>query len=163
VSSIEDVYDKCLETPNPLPSIDQVATLESTLGVSLPPEYRQFLLERNGGTFNRGKFRRLIITFGESGKGDCVDSLYGIGARKASGDLCKEAVLFDDDRPYRLVPIGYTALGVLLLIVTEALGKDKAGQIWIQFPYDEEYWELCDSFNSLFQDHLTIEDAESET
>lgn len=159
MSSIEEVYDKCLEIPNSLPSSEQVATLESTLGVSLPPEYRQFLLERNGGTFNRGKFRRLIISF-EDNKGDCLDSLYGIGARKTCGDLCREAVLFDDDRPCRLVPIGYTALGVLLLIVTEALGQDKAGQIWIQYPYDEEFWELCDSFTSMFEDHLTIEDAE---
>ena len=159
MSSIEEVYDKCLEIPNSLPSSEQVATLESTLGVSLPPEYRQFLLERNGGTFNRGKFRRLIISF-EDNKGDCLDSLYGIGARKTCGDLCREAVLFDDDRPCRLVPIGYTALGVLLLIVTEALGQDKAGQIWVQYPYDEEFWELCDSFTSMFEDHLTIEDAE---
>lgn len=160
MSSIEEVYDKCLETRNSLPSSEQVAMLESTLGVALPPEYRQFLLERNGGTFNRGKFRRLIITF-EDNKGDCLDKLYGIGApSNTCGDLCKEAILFDDYRPCRLVPIGYTALGVLLLIVTEALGKEKAGQIWIQYPGDEEFWELCDSFTSMFQDHLTIEDAE---
>ncbi len=159
MSSIEDVYDKCLETPNSLPSSEQVGSLESTLGVSLPPEYRQFLLERNGGTFNSGKLRRLIITFSENGRGDCLDSLYGIGARKTCGDLCKEAVLFDDDRPCRLVPIGYTAIGVLLLIATEALGKDNAGQIWIQFPYDEDFYKLCDSLTSMFQHHLTIEDA----
>lgn len=154
--TIDDVYNNCLKTPNPLPNAEQLALLELKIGVALPPDYRSFLIERNGGTF-----RGLIIEFGNSGRSDYLIRLHGIDApSNTCGDLVKEAILFDDDRPCRLIPIGYTALGVLLLIVTEALGKDKAGQIWLQFPGDEEFWELCDSFTAMFQDHLTIEDAE---
>jgi hypothetical protein len=57
-----------------------------------------------------------------------------------------------------MLPIGYTAGGTMLLIGTdllsEAEAEDLTGHIFYQFPYYEETWHLCESFDSLLNNYL---------
>jgi hypothetical protein len=100
-----------------LPSERQVAQVERRIGASLPAEYRQFILEFNGGGFADPDIEPPIGQI--NCPLDCLNVLYGIRAVDASNELASEKSLnlFVDNEPISLLPIGYTLMGNLLYLV----------------------------------------------
>lgn len=97
--------------------------VEKRLGVTLPPEYRQFLLTVNGGVPTPDCFE-------VPARGDVMLSvLYGVGSERTALDLEYEQ---EQATQWDPLPPGYLAVGedpggnVLLL---STLGKD-AGRVW---------------------------------
>ena len=102
----------------PLPSEAQVADLERRIKVEFPADYRQFLLDFNGGYFDDPNI--------EAPDSECpqesLDFLFGINASHWEAELGDPTViaLFDgNDRPL-ILPIGDTGLGSFIILRTEA-------------------------------------------
>ena len=105
-----------------MPSEEQVAVLEERLGVTLPENYRQFVLEFNGGYFTEP----IIPANTEGRPEDRLTSLFGIGASHPTSELGNYAdlSLFDDNEPTKLLPIGDTTMGGLIVLVTDPEAED---------------------------------------
>ncbi len=113
---IQSAYDRFCRSRFPLPSEAQLAGLEQRLGIIFPSDYRRFILERNGGYFNDP----LITPVGEGCPLECLDSLWGICASHPTAELGRhrDIALFDDNDPPKIVPIGNTAVGGLIILDT---------------------------------------------
>ena len=102
MTTIEGAYrDFCTER-FPLPTEKQVADLERRIGVSLPEDYRKFILDYNGGYFSEA----MMVPPTEGCPLHDLDSLFGIGATHASSELASEQDLavFDDNYPVEGAP-----------------------------------------------------------
>ena len=106
----------------PLPAEKQIDDLEQRLGIHLPPEYRQFLLEYNGGIFAEPD----IVPPSQDCPLDRLRFLCGIGASHPIAELASPEGLppeiFDGNDPPIILPIGYTLMGNMLLLVTSDEG-----------------------------------------
>ncbi len=114
---IEHTYRRFIEQQFlPLPTQEQIASLERRINVKFPGDYRQFLLEYNGGYFSEPEVR--------TPNGDCPQfalwQLYGIGALHRGAELGRlsSVALFDDNDPPQVVPIGCTGMGSLIVLAT---------------------------------------------
>jgi hypothetical protein len=76
MTTIKNAYDRFAVERFPLPSQPQLSELERRLGVVLPDDYRQFILEFNGGYFKEPE----ITPIGEGCPQDTLEILFGIGA-----------------------------------------------------------------------------------
>lgn len=131
-----------------------VLILEKKLGVTLPVDYREFLLQHNGGRptefLMNGPFGKLAI-----------NDLYGIGKEEGRvGDIATTFEFFDGRIPKGFISIGDNAGGDKVL-----LGTDEAGVNGVFFfdhenepanpniPWEEfpNLYKLADSFNDFLE------------
>lgn len=93
-----------------LPDMQVLAAFEKELGVSLPDEYRQFLLEHNGGTPVPAGFR-------VAGEGmSSVENLYGLNDGPDYQQLQEIGVIYRRRMPPGLLPIGDDPNGNVLCL-----------------------------------------------
>ncbi len=99
-----------------MPTEAQVAELERRIGVKFPHDYRKFVLEFNGGDFSEPE----ITPVGEGCPQDSLEILFGIGASHEEAELGtpERIALFEDNDPPKIVPIGYTGMGGLVILDT---------------------------------------------
>ncbi|MGC1273611.1 MAG: SMI1/KNR4 family protein [Planctomycetaceae bacterium] len=150
MTDIERVYSRYVEQRFPLPTEADVEALETRIGVALPPEYRRFLLEYNGGWF-----RDHDLELPEGVPQDHLECLYGIGANHESAELGQpsDMALFDDNDPPQIVIIGYTSFNFLIIL---GVHPETYGAVFLKtFPTrfsktDEEWFFLNDSLEEFF-------------
>ena len=116
MTTIENAYDRFSGERFPLPSEVQIAELESRIGVRFPEDYRQFVSEFNGGYFKCPE----ITPVGEGCPLETLEVLFGIGASHWEAELARpeDIALFDDNDPPKIVPIGSTGMGGLIILDT---------------------------------------------
>jgi hypothetical protein len=128
-----------------LPSEQQVADLEKRIKASFPPDFRQFILEFNGGVFNEPD----ILPPSDDCPKDRLTLIYGIGASHPSCELGSQAsmLLFDDNDPPPIVPIGYTLMGNLIYLDTD---PDSKGRIGLHKAFSDDSYLLANNIEDLF-------------
>ena len=132
---IDDAYRKFARKRFPLPSEVQLADLERRIEIVFPDDYRQFILE-----FNGGYFREPDITPVGDCPPDALKYLSGIGASHENAELGESSTLdlFDGNVPPKIVPIGGTPMGGLIILDT-APGEGR-GEIYYKQAFGESYW-----------------------
>jgi hypothetical protein len=134
-TKIEDAYRRFSTKRFPLPSETQVEELERSIKVTLPDDYRRFLLEFNGGYFNEPEITPV---------GGCPQPilllLSGIGASHWEAELGLPRTMpsFDDNDPPKILPIGDTAMGNLIILDT-APGEGR-GEIYYKQAYGDFFY-----------------------
>lgn len=125
--SIDAVYSKYAIKRNPLPSEADVGALERKLEIKFPSDYRNFLLNHNGGHFSDPRF----TTKGRPRMKDGLTFLNGIRASHPSEELASDGdlALFDNNDPIEILPIGYTFMGNLIFII---LHRDDFGVVGLK-------------------------------
>jgi hypothetical protein len=136
MTTIENAYDRFSVERFPLPSEAQLAELERRIGVKFPEDYRRFVLEFNGGYFKCPE----ITPVGEGCPLETVRILFGIGASHEEAELGtpEDIALFDDNDPPKIVPIGYTGMGGLIILDT-APGEGQ-GAIFLKKAFGDFYY-----------------------
>jgi hypothetical protein len=119
--------------------------LERRIQVTFPESYRRFLLEYNGGFFRDPG----IAPVGDGCPDDSLTELYGIGASDPCAELGDSAslALFDGNDPPVIVPIGYTIMGGLIILVTDPEGY---GAILLKEAYGDFFY-LADGIEEFFE------------
>ena len=148
MTRIEVAYKAFVKTRFPLPTEKQVADLEASLHIELPPDYRQFLLEYNGGFFTEPD----IIPSDPDCPIDGLNNLGGIGASHRCAELGQpdhgyHPNWFDENDPPIILPIGYTLMGNLIYLVTEPQGR---GVISLKKAYSNEAFDLATGIEEFF-------------
>jgi hypothetical protein len=150
MTSIKYAYDRFCKERFPVPSEVQLFSLQRRIGVIFPDDYRRFILEFNGGYFNDP----VITPVGPGCPTECLDSLFGIGASHPYSELGDpgDIGLFDDNDPPKIVPIGRTAVGGLIILDT-APGDEK-GSVFLKQAWGDFYYltESIDEFFSLLRE-----------
>jgi hypothetical protein len=148
MNQIEYAYRRFSEERFPLPSEEQVAELEERLGVPLPDDYRQFVLDFNGGYFTEPKIDPPV----EGCPSDRLTVLHGIGATLPDDELGAEAhlALFTDNDPLQILPIGYTLMGNLLFLVTVPEPEER-GRIGLKKASAQDYFALATGIEEFFK------------
>lgn len=136
MTTIQSAYDRFAVERFPLPSESELAELESQIGVRFPEDYRQFLLEFNGGYFNEPD----ITPVGDGCPQDSLEILFGVGASHWEAELARpeEINLFDDNDPPKIIPIGCTSMGGLIILDT-APGEGQ-GAIFLKKAFGDFYF-----------------------
>jgi hypothetical protein len=116
MTAIDDAYRKYSRERFPLPTEEQLADLERGIEIVFPDDYRQFILHFNGGYFCEPE----ITPVGDGCPQDALTFLSGIGASRDFAELREFSAinLFDDNNPPKIVPIGYTTMGGLIILNT---------------------------------------------
>jgi len=145
MNSIALAYRKFCEERFPLPSEEEVAALEERIGIDLPPDYREFLLEYNGGFFTEPD----IVPPSDDCPLDRLTVLHGIRATHSSAELASISwlTLFDDNDPPQILPIGYTLMGNLLFLVTH---WERNGAIALKKAGSDDSFPLADGIEEFF-------------
>ena len=138
MTTIQSVYDRFSKERFPLPSEAQLSTLEQQLRIVFPDDYRQFILEYNGGYFKEPE----ISPMGEGCPQDTLEILFGIGASHWEAELGRpgDISLFDDNDPPKIVPIGRTGMAGLIILDT-APGEGR-GAIFLKKAFGDFYYLL---------------------
>jgi hypothetical protein len=148
-NSIEIAYNAFCKERFPLPSEKQVADLEERLGIPLPPDYRQFLLEFNGAFFTEPQ----ITPPTKDCSADLLTVMGGINATHPSAELGAPGGYtpswFDDNDPPQILPIGYTIMGNLIFLVTKP-GADDCGAIGLKIASSMSAFSLGDGIAEFF-------------
>jgi hypothetical protein len=148
MASIEAAYEKFCRVVFPPTTEQDIARLEQNADVAFPPEYREFLLNYNGGYFTRPR-----IEIPEDVPADeHLEYMNGIGAPHRHAELATpgDLAIFDDNQPPVVVPIGGTERGSLILLITH---EEDYGGILLR-TFTTSYW-LCrgiEEFFSLLQE-----------
>ena len=134
MSTIASVYASCCERRFPSCTDSDVIELENRLSARLPPDYRSFLLEFNGGYFNEPLIRGDCPT-------DALNALKGIAAPAEFAVLGStlDLALFEENDPLCILPIGNTVTGSLILLDTVE-NEDEFGSIGLTTPRGHVYW-----------------------
>jgi len=149
MSSIEYAYARWARKRLPLPTEQQVAELESRLGVELPEDYRQYLLEFNGGVFEDPEILSPEDGFPQRG----LEVMYGVDSQLDGTRLGEpwQIALFDDNDPLIALPIGDTAFGDLIILATATENRGviyfkQASGGWFELAegIEEFFANLCD-------------------
>jgi hypothetical protein len=145
MTAIDDAYRRFARVRFPLPTEDQLADVEQRIGVVFPDDYRRFILEFNGGYFDDPVIRPVEEACPEV----ILACLSGIGASHEYAELGEPSTLslFDDNDPPKIVPIGYTIMGGLILLDT-APGEGR-GAIYYKQAFGDFYF-LADSVEEFF-------------
>jgi hypothetical protein len=103
-----------IEEPNPhgATSREEIAQFEARRGVLLPPDYKQFLLNSNGGYPTPNVFE--VPEW--HGHGNSVMSFYGIHDGPKVKRLDWACEVYDERIPADLIPIAYDANGNAICI-----------------------------------------------
>jgi hypothetical protein len=151
MSNIEDAYRKFSTDRFPLPTEQQLAELEARVRVGLPPDYRRFVLQVNGGYFNEPE----ITPVGEGCPPDSLTCVHGIGASHWEVELASEfyLALFDENDPPIILPIGHTSMGGLIILTTEADGR---GEILLKQAFGDFHYlaKGIDEFFTLLREPI---------
>jgi len=143
MSIIEYAYCRFAKDRFPLPSEEQVEDVERRAGFELPPDYRQFLLDYNGGRFELPE----IIVEDDEFKGDGLVCLFGVNADHPIAEVASPRLLaiFDDDPPIAM-PIGDTAGAGLIVLVVE---EENRGAVFLKKPFGGFCW-IADGIEEFF-------------
>jgi len=108
---------------------NDIDELEQKLGVTLPPDYRAFLLRTNGG--------RPVPedAFGDEDTGSMMNMFYAVKHERISFTIAQEKRAFRSRIPEDLLPIGDDAGGSQICI---GIGPDNYGKVYFWRMYDEE-------------------------
>jgi hypothetical protein len=145
MTTIENAYDRFSVERFPLPSDAQLSALEQRLGIVFPDDYRQFILEYNGGYFKCPE----ITPVGEGCPLETLQILFGIGPSHWEAELGRpsDIALFDDNDPPKIVPIGRTGMGGLIILDTAP--GDGQGAIFLKKAFGNFYY-LLDGIEAFF-------------
>ena len=134
MTTIEYAYRRFSKARFPLPSDASVAELEQRIGVTFPDDYRQFLLEFNGGFFTEP----VIVPSTPDCPEDALTSMFGLGASHPSSELARERdlALFTENDPPQIIPIGSTIMGGLIILIVRPDGR---GQIFLKKAFGDFY------------------------
>ena len=156
---IQDSYD-------PL-SPEDIAQFEKELNATLPTDYRDFLLEHNGGSFAD----EVAYTYEESGGcAGAIGHFYGLNAALIGYDLRQEISSLQQDLgarageclPREVIPVAHTPGGEIVL----GIEGDARGEVYWWCPEDgtENRWErlsyIAGSFNAFLDGLVPDPDAE---
>ncbi|MBI3836426.1 MAG: SMI1/KNR4 family protein [Planctomycetia bacterium] len=154
MNTIEFAYRRFSRKRFPLPSEAQVRALEDRIKVDFADDYRNFLLEFNGGYFIEPE----ITPVGEGCPQDALTFLSGLGASHQEAELGEPGtlVLFDDNDPPKILPIGDTAMGGLIILDT-APGEGR-GMIYLKKAFGDFYYlaEGIEEFFSLLHEPTPV-------
>lgn len=144
MSSIEYAYARWARKRLPLPTEQQVAELESRLGVELPEDYRQYLLEFNGGVFEEPE----ILSPDKNCPRRGLEVMFGVESKLDGTRLGEpwQIALFDDNDPLIALPIGDTAFGDLIILAT---GPENRGVIYFK-QASGGWFELAEGIEEFF-------------
>jgi hypothetical protein len=144
MSSIEYAYARWATERLALPTEQQVAELESRLRVELPEDYRQYLLEFNGGVFDDPEILSPENSFPQRG----LEVMYGVATHSPSLELGQPAdiALFDNNDPLIALPIGGTSLGDLVVLDLES---DDWGAVYFK-QASADWFRLADGIEEFF-------------
>jgi hypothetical protein len=143
-----------------------LARFEAKIGQTLPGDYRQFLLESNGGRPEGNTF-----DVPEDDNRSEVTLFFGLRRSEKSGDLRYERSLMRDRVPEDMLPIGSDCCGNLLCL---SLRLDTRGQVFFwdhelegdegEPPTFSNLFKVGDSFKEFFDSlkPFNPEDVESE-
>lgn len=143
--TIENAYRRFSTKRFPLPSEAQLLELEKQIGIRFPEDFRKFVLQFNGGYFEGPD----IAPVDEGCPLESLDSLFGIGASHPTSELgrASDIALFDDNDPPKIVPIGSTSTGGLIILDT-APGEGN-GAIFLKQAWGNFYF-LTDGIEAFF-------------
>ena len=135
-TTIDYAYARFARERFPLPTEAQLVALERRIGVTLPEDYRRFILAFNGGYFDEPD----IEAASEGCPEDALTFLSGIGASHPEAELGNDADLavFDDNDPPKVVVVGATIMGGLIVLETVA-GEDR-GSIYLKQAYGDFHY-----------------------
>jgi hypothetical protein len=154
MNTIESAYRRFSRKRFPLPTDAQLHALENRINVEFPSDYREFLLEFNGGYFIEPE----ITPVGERCPQDALTFLSGIGASHCEAELGDRRTmgLFDDNDPPKILSIGDTAMGGLIILDT-APGEGR-GNIFLKQAFGDFYYlaEGIEEFFSLLREPTQI-------
>lgn len=136
MTTIENAYARFAVERFSLPSEAQLADLEHRIGVKFPDDYREFVLQFNGGYFKCPE----ITPVGEGCPLDGLEILFGIGASHEEAELGRpdRTALFDDNDPPKIIPIGQT--GMAGLIILDTAPGDGNGAIFLKKAFGDFYY-----------------------
>lgn len=142
---IDDVYARLATKRFPLPTESDVADLEKRTKCRFPEDYRQFLLEYNGGYFNDPEIEQV----GEGFPRESLLNLFGIRAshEEAELGLPRRTDLFDDNDPPKILPIGLTGTGGFIIL--DVAPGDGKGNIFLKVAWGDFYY-LCESIDDFW-------------
>jgi len=145
MTTIASAYENFCENRFPLPREEQLDELERQIDASFPDDYRQFILQYNGGFFNEPR----IAPPDNECPLDRLTYLKGIGASHPCAELGTEAdiLLFDDNDPLEILPIGTTLMGNLLILV---MRPDEKGSILLKVADSDDYHLLAEGIEEFF-------------
>ncbi len=136
MTTIKNAYDRFSAKRFPLPGDAQLSELERRLRIAFPEDYRQFILEFNGGYFKEPE----ITPIGDGCPQDTLAILFGIGASHKEAELGRpgSTALFDDNDPPKIIPIGRTGMaGLIILDVAPGEGN---GAIFLKKAFGDFYY-----------------------
>jgi hypothetical protein len=145
MTAIDDAYRRFSRERFPLPTEKQLAEVEQRIGIVFPDDYRRFILEFNGGYFHEPT----IAPVDEGCPQGILSFMSGIGASHEESELGLpfDLSLFDDNDPPKIVPIGGTPIGGLIILDT-APGEGR-GEIYYKQPFGDFYF-LADNIGEFF-------------
>jgi len=146
MSTTNYAYSRFCHERFPLPSEQQVVELERQICIEFPEDYRNFLLEFNGGYFTEPDITPVV----EGCPLDALTFLSGLNASHDEAALGRPAdlSLFEGNDPPKIIPVGATTMGGLIILVTE---DEDRGTIYFKQAYAgffflanniEEFFEL---------------------
>lgn len=143
-STIEYAYRRYCSKRFPKPTERQLATLEVRLRAKLPDDFREFLLDFNGGYFDEP----LVTPYEHDMPPVNVRRLYGVATSDEYAELASDSdlALFDDNDPLRTLPIGDTHFGGLFCI---SFWPEDFGRIMYKHPFGE-FYHLADGIEEFF-------------
>ena len=117
-------------------------------------DYRDFILSYNGGYFSDPIF----VSLDAGCPRDRLTVLYGIGASDKTAELAskRHLALFSENDPIQVLPIGYTIMGNLLILIVD---DDSAGSIVLKRASSDDYFNIADGINGLFDLIVSSEGA----
>lgn len=129
----------------PLPTESQVEEVEKRLGVRLPNDFRDFILEYNGGYFSDPR----IGAPTDEWPLDSLCAIDGIGASDPDDELANDFIMriFTDNDPPFLLPFSYTNNGNLLILSLK--GEDR-GAIYMQQAGTREWFLIANNIEEFF-------------
>jgi len=150
--SIANAYNQFCETRFPQISEQEIENLESEIGVELPSDYRDYLLEFNGGYFNEP----LITPPDEDWPKSWLNAMYGILAPHDFAEIgqLSDILTFEDNIPGAppvVLTIGNTSKNYLILLDTS---PEDNGSIYLR-TFTETYqlaYGIEDFFELLVSD-----------
>jgi hypothetical protein len=136
MTTIENAYAQFAKERFPLPSEGQLAELERRIGVRFAEDYRELILKFNGGYFIEPE----ITPVGDGCPQDTLEILFGIGASHSEAELARplDLTLFDDNDPLKIIPIGRTGMGGLIILDTAP--GDGNGAIFLKQAFGDFYY-----------------------
>jgi len=142
---INDVYARLVTKSFPLPTESDITDLEERTKCQFPQDYRQFLLQYNGGYFRDPEIEQV----GEGFPRESLEILFGIRAPHEDAELGlpRRTSLFDDNDPPKILPIGSTGLGGFIIL--DVAPGDGQGNIFLKVAWGDFYY-LCESIDDFW-------------